>query len=110
MTLTVLHFSIMLLILLITGIFADRIFRMVALCTKTSSIYTSLIFSLVIYLIDIWGLFVFKIVTDFQMLVSSFNWLRFSRKFILLSLLIALVIGGVSGIFGWLLCRIRKDT
>ncbi len=110
MTYIVMQFIIMLLILFISGIFADRIFRLVAFCQKTSSIYTSLIFSLLIYLIDIWGLFIFKDITHFPMLVASFDCLQFTRRFILLSLLIGAILGGISGVFGWLLCRLRKDT
>lgn len=110
MTYIVMQFIILLLIILISGIFADRIFRLVALCEKSSSIFTSLIFGLFIYLINIWGLFIFKDITHFPMLVASFDCLQFTRRFILLSLLVGAILGGISGVFGWLLCRIRKDT
>ncbi|SHO45707.1 hypothetical protein [Anaerocolumna xylanovorans] len=110
MVYTVMQFIIMLLILFISGIFADRIFRLVAFCRKTSSIFTALIFSLFIFLIDIWGLFIFKDITHFPMLVDSFDCLQFTRRFIILSLLIGAVIGGISGLFGWILCRLRRDT
>lgn len=110
MTYTIMQFIIMLLILFITGIFADRIFRIVAFCRKTSSVFTALIFSLFIYLIDIWGLFIFKGITHFPMLVDSFDCLQFTRKFIILSLIIGAIIGAIAGVVGWLLCRLRKDT
>ncbi len=106
----VFQFIIMLLILFITGIFADRIFRLVAFCRKTSSVYTALIFSLFIFLIDIWGLFIFKDITHLPMLVDSFDCLQFTRRFILLSLLIGAILGGIAGVVGWLQCRLRRDT
>lgn len=110
MVYTVMQFIIMLLILLISGIFSDRIFRLVAFCRKTSSLYTALIFSLFIFLIDIWGLFIFKGITHFPMLIASFDCLQFTRRFILLSLLIGAVIGAIAGFVGWLQCRLRRDT
>lgn len=110
MTFTVMQFIIMLLILFISGVFTDRVFRLVAFCSKSSSIYTALIFSLFIYLINIWGLFIFKDITHFPMLVAAFDCLQFTRRFIILSLIIGTILGGISGVFGWLLCRLRRDT
>lgn len=100
----------MFLIIIVPGIFADRIFRLIAFCRKTSSIYTALIFSLFIYLINIWGLFIFKDITNFSMLDLAFDCLQFTRRYILLSLLVGAILGSIAGFAGWLLCRLRRDT
>lgn len=100
----------MFLIIIVPGFFADRIYRLVAFCRKTSSIYTALIFSLFIYLINITGLFLFHGITNFSILNASFDCLQFTRNYILLSLLVGAILGVIAGFAGWLLCRLRKDT
>ncbi|BCJ99663.1 hypothetical protein [Anaerocolumna chitinilytica] len=107
---TIFQFIIMLLILFISGLFADRIYRLVAFCRKTSSVYTALIFSLIIFYIDILGLFIFKGITHLPMLIDSFDCLQFTRRFILVSLIVAAIIGGIAGVVGWLQCRLRRDA
>ena len=100
----------MFLIIIVPGIFADRIFRLIAFCHKTSSIYTSLIFSLFIYWINIFGLFIFKDITNFSILNASFDCLQFTRRYILLALIVGAILGVIAGFCGWLLCRLRRDT
>jgi dipeptide/tripeptide permease len=87
------------LITLGSGAFADRIYHLVSRCRERSRVGTTLIFSLLIYLINIIGLWFCTIYHTQAALLAAFNCLQFTRKYILLSLFVGLIIAIIAGLF-----------
>ncbi|MDF2540700.1 MAG: putative rane protein [Herbinix sp.] len=85
------------LILLVPGIIADRLFRLIGGTRASSNIFTSLIFDLVIFIINITGLYFFRGITTMAALIDSFTCLSFTRNYALLSILIAIILGSIAG-------------
>ena len=90
-------FIVLFLILIVPDVFADRIHHIISLRREENNVFNALIFSLIIYLINIIGLFLFHRIYTFTMLIVAFDGLRFMRNYILLSLLIATNLGISAG-------------
>jgi dipeptide/tripeptide permease len=90
---------VIILILLGSGAFADRIYHLVSRCRERSRAATTLIFSLLIYLINIIGLWLFTTYHTQTALFAAFDCLKFTREYILLSLVVGLILGIIAGLF-----------
>ena len=90
-------FIVFFLLLIVPGIFADRIYQIVSRRKEESNIFTALIFSLIIYIINITGLFLFHGIYTFTVLIAAFDCLQFMRNYALLSLLVASILGVIFG-------------
>ncbi|MBB5194111.1 hypothetical protein [Anaerocolumna cellulosilytica] len=91
------EFIVFFLLLIVPGIFADRIYNIVSRWRETSNAYTSLIFALIIYIINIFWLFVFKGILTFTALIAAFDCLQFQRRYAIFSLILAAILGTVVG-------------
>lgn len=100
-----------LLILIVPGIIAARLYSSISRCrfTGAGGVANSLIFALLIFITMITGIYYFyDDVTTVTQLVEAFDCLSFTRKYALLSILIGLIYATITGlirrIFWWQRC------
>ncbi len=86
------------LILLGPGLIAAAVYGAIACLKCEPKLTTGVIFSLLIYIIMITGLYYFKGIYTSCSLLESFNCLSFTRKYALLSILIGLILGTIFGL------------
>lgn len=86
------------LILIVPGIIAARVYNCIIPCKEKSIISTTLIFDLLIFLINITGLYFFKGICTFTELAYYFDCLSFTRKYALLSILIGIILAFIFGL------------
>lgn len=97
------------LLLIVPGILADVIYNIVSRLRETGSAFTSLIFALVIYIINIFWLFVFKGILTLAALLEAFDCLQFERRFAIISLILAVIVGALAGLIRRLFIWISQD-
>lgn len=85
------------LVLLGPGIIAATIYGFIVHLKDEPKLTTSIIFSLLIYIIMITGLYYFKGIYTSSCLLESFDCLSFTRKYALLSILIGLILATIFG-------------
>lgn len=98
------EFLIMFLLLIVPGFIAALIFQLISQC-KVSVILKGLIFDLLIFVINIFGLYYFKGIHTVEKLAWYFNCLHFTMKYALLSILIAIILGILCGLIGRFVCK-----
>lgn len=82
----------------------------IVVCLKTKGSWVvALILDLLTFTIMITGLYFFKHVTTVDMLLVEFGCLSFTRKFILLSILISILLGVGIGFIRKIFFWIRRD-
>jgi|LSQX01.1.fsa_nt_gb hypothetical protein len=91
-----------LLLLVVPGFIAEKIFSFICFCNNSNKLITALIFDLIIFIINITGLYYLKGLHTFEALEPYFNCLSFTRKYALLSILVGIILAVISGI----ICRI----
>lgn len=87
------------LILIVPGIIAARAFGIIGCVREEPRLSTALIFDLLIFIINITGLYFFKGIYTMTSLIASFDCLSFTRRYALLSILIGLILAGIFGLF-----------
>lgn len=96
---------ILILLLIIPGFIAERLFHLISHCKTKFGIITGLIFDLLIFIINIIGLYYFEAIYTIQDLLLHFNCLSFCRKYGLLSILVAIILGVIFGIIFKYICK-----
>jgi len=96
---------ILILLLIVPGFIAERLFHLISRCKTKFGIVTALIFDLFIFIINIIGLYYFEAIRTVQDLLFHFNCLSFCRKYGLLSILVAIILGVIFGIIFRCICR-----
>lgn len=99
------------LILIVPGIMAARLYSILSGCkfTAVNAISNTLVFDLIIFLINIFGLYLFKSIYSFVTLLAYFDCPHFTTLYTLLSIFIGLVLATISGLtkrflFFWVRC------
>ena len=96
------------LILIVPGFIGALFFSIAARCRTEISIKVALIIDLLTFIIMITGLYFFKGVTTVADLLFEFTCLSFTRRYALLSIFIASVIGLIAGFIRRLFFWIRR--
>lgn len=101
------------LILLVPGLIAATVYNCFNPCKVKHLISTTLIFDLLIFLINITGLYYFKGICTFTQLTYYFDCLSFTRKYALLSILIGIILAIIFGLiykcwFAWRKCTCKE--
>lgn len=96
------------LVLIVPGIIGALAFSIAARLRTEINIYVALIIDLITFIIMITGLYYFKDVTTVSILLFEFTCLSFTRKFALLSTLIAIIVGVIGGLIRRLFFWIRR--
>ncbi len=104
----VLQFFQLFLALLVPGLIGALIYSIFARLTTEINVYVALILDLFTFVIMITGLYFFKGVTTVADLLVQFGCLSFTRKYILLSLLIQILLGAATGLLRRLFFWIRR--
>jgi hypothetical protein len=105
---TALQLFQMFLALIVPGFIGALIYSIFARLTTEINTYVALILDLFTFVIMITGLYYFKGVTNITALLAQFECLSFTRKYILLSLLIQVLLGAASGLLRRLFFWIRR--
>lgn len=98
------------LIMLVPGIISSFVFYNVARIRRWPDINSTLIFDLLIFIVNITGLFFFKGIHTMTMLIASFDCLSFTRRYALLSILVGIILAVIFGIIARAFCRFRRRT
>jgi len=96
------------LILIVPGIIATTVFSLVSCCKEHCNICNALIFDLLIFIINITGLYYCKCICTMTKLIWYFDCLSFTRKYALLSILIGIILGAIFGCIYKCCCCWRK--
>ena len=96
------------LVLIIPGFLGALAFSIAARLRTEISIKVALIIDLLTFIIMITGLYYFQGVTTVSILLFEFTCLSFTRKFALLSILIAVIVGVIGGLIRRLFFWIRR--
>ncbi len=96
------------LILIVPGMVGALAFSIAARFRTEINIYVALIIDLAVFTIMITGLFLFHGVLTIADLIIEFNCLSFTRNYILLSTLIAILLGVAAGLVRRLFFWIRR--
>lgn len=92
------EFIIYFLTLIVPGLIAAKVYECFLRCKNTNLIANTLIFSLLIFLINITGLYCIKDIYTVKALIASFDCLSFLRHYILLSILIGILLALLFGL------------
>lgn len=105
-------FIIFFLILLVPGIIAAKVYAKVGCIQREPRISTVLIFDLLIFLINITGLYFFKCICTMSALLCSFDCLSFTRRYAILSILIGILLAIIGGAIhkAFHICRKHKKN
>lgn len=96
------------LVLLVPGLFGALAFSIAARFRTEINILVALMIDLVVFIIMITGLYYFKGITTVSLLLYQFTCLSFTRKFALLAILLAIIVGTISGLIRRLFFWIRR--
>lgn len=96
------------LILIVPGFIGALAFSICARFKTEINVKVALIIDLLVFIIMITGLYYFKGITTCTMLIFEFCCLSFTKKFALLSILIAIIIGCIGGCIRKLFFWIRR--
>lgn len=96
------------LILLVPGLIGALAFSITSRLRTEINPLVALILDLLTYTAMITGLFFFKGIATMEMLMIEFNCLSFTRRYILLSILISILLGVGSGLLRRLFFWIRR--
>ncbi len=97
------------LVLLVPGLIGALAFSIASRLRTEINVLVALIMDLLTFTAMITGLFFFKGIATMDMLLFEFTCLSFTRRFILLSILINIVFGTVTGLLRRLFFWIRRD-
>lgn len=96
------------LILIVPGIIGAIAFSIAARFRTEINLYVALIIDLLTFIVMITGLYYFQGVTTMDILIFEFTCLSFTRKYALLSIIIATFIGVAAGLIRRLFFWIRR--
>lgn len=96
------------LVLIVPGLIGALAFSIAARFRTEINIFVALIINLITFIIMITGLYYFQGVTTMDLLIFEFTCLSFTRKFALLSILIAISTGVSAGLVRRLFFWIRR--
>lgn len=96
------------LVLIVPGLLGALAFSIAARLRTEIGIKVALIIDLITFIIMITGLYYFQDVTTVSILLFEFTCLSFTRKFALLSILIAVIVGVIGGLIRRLFFWIRR--
>lgn len=85
------------LILLVPGLIASLAYNITSRLKTEINVLPALIFDLLIFIINITGLYFFKGIHTITELLLAFNCLSFTRRYALLSILIGILLGVIFG-------------
>lgn len=85
------------LILIVPGIIAARAFGFIGRIREEPRMYTALMFDLLIFIINIAGLYFFKGIYTMTSLLASFDCLSFTRRYALISIGVGLILAVILG-------------
>jgi hypothetical protein len=91
------------LIFIVPGIIAAVVYGLIACLNDEPRIATSLIFDLLIFIINITGLYYCEDILTLDELMVQFNCLSFTRKYALLSILVGIILAVIFGLIRRLL-------
>ncbi len=97
------------LLLIVPGIIAAKLYSFITNCRKDYNILNALSFDLLIFIINITGLYYFKHIQTIQELLTYFDCMSFTRKYALLAILVGLILATIFGLirrfaFWWRRC------
>ncbi len=91
------------------GFIATSIYLSMSKQKTENYLVAGITFDFLIFTINSMGLFFFKSVYTVQYLTSCFGWVSFFWKYALLSILVAIILGVISGIISKCKCIRKRD-
>lgn len=94
----IMEFIVYFLVLIVPGLIAAKVYESILHHKEKDTIANTLIFSLLIFLINIIGLYCIKDIYTLTALISSLDCLSFLRHYILLSIIIGILLALLFGL------------